>query len=113
MKLTPKGLVILAFIAFLFSPFISPIPGILLIIAAGGRWLSQEAQKQSRENAEVDEEEIGDINGENKEDITPEDETKVTDCGDHVVIIEKKIIKKVDLKYEDLVKYNLKNVDYR
>ena len=98
MKFTVKRLGILSLIAFLFSPIISPIPGILLIVSMGFLWLSQELSS----SAEIEEE------------ITPEEdknETEVIDRGDHVVIIEKKVIKKTDLSFEDLRKYNLKNVN--
>jgi len=96
MRLTPKGLIILAFIAFLFSPFISPIPGILLFISAGFCWLSQAAQ--STENDKVGEE-------------VKENETIINDLGDKIVIIEKKTLYKKDMTYKEFREYGLKNVN--
>jgi len=116
LKLTLKRLGIITIIAFLFSPLISPIPGILLAISMGFLWLSEQLNK-SREDIT-----IGEI-GENIEhetineimdEVTPEEdknENDVVDRGDHIVIIEKKVLKKVDLSFEDLRKYNLKNVN--
>lgn len=97
MKFTVKRLGILTIIAFILSPVISPFPGILLFISMSFLWLSQ----QNKNSAEIVEE-------------TPEEdknETEIIDRGDHIVIIEKKVIKKTDLSFEDLRKYNLKNVN--
>jgi len=96
MKFTVKRLGILTIIAFILSPVISPFPGILLFISMSFLWLSQQMNK----SAEITEEITEDKN-----------ETEVIDRGDHIVIIEKKIIKKSNLSFEDLRKYNLKNVN--
>jgi len=92
MKLSLKRLGILTIIAFLFSPIISPIPGVLLIISMGFIWLSKQINP-----AEI-----------NKE---IQDKTEVINRGDHIIIIERKVIKKEDLTFDELRKYNLKNVN--
>jgi len=87
MKFTVKRLGILTVIAFLLSPLISPIPGILLFISMSFLWLSQ----LNNNSAEISEEEPE----------ADKNETEVVDRGDHIVIIEKKVIKKADLSFEE------------
>lgn len=96
MKLSLKTLGILTIVAFILSPIISPIPGILLIISMGFLWLSEQSKP-----VEINEESIEE----------KENDTTITDLGDKVVIIEKKTIYKKEMSYEDCRKYSLKNVN--
>lgn len=96
MKLTLKTLGILTVVAFILSPIISPIPGVILIISMGFLWLSK--QNNPENIAEFQEEE-------------KENDTIITDLEDKIIIIEKKTLYKKDMSYADCRKYNLKNVN--
>jgi len=97
MKLTVKKLSILTVITFLFSPIISPWPGLILLISTAFLWLSEQINKIPGEEVCGEEED--------------KNESEVTDRGDHIVIIEKRVINKKDLTYDDFRKYGIKNIN--
>jgi len=95
MKLSLKTLTILTVLAFLLSPIITIVPGLLLLLSIGFLWVSQACKNGIENPAEIIEEE--------------ENKTDIIDKDDKIIIIEKKTIYKKDLTFDDFRKYGLKN----
>jgi len=97
MKLSFKTLTILTVLAFLLSPLITIVPGILLLFGIAFMWISEISKgisKSLETTAEI---------------IEEENDTNIKDLGDKIVIHEKKTIYKKDLTFADFQKYGLKN----